>query len=474
MSSTGTAVDYNDLDRYQDELGQLPQIQSYSQALYYFPHQQDVSRDAIVEKITRAVAQIRAKVPWMGARVICVGKGEGSSGHYRVIPVAPPEPAIDITDLTDASPSYAEIRERKAPLSMIVANAKRVSPVPGYPHRFEVDRDDDPAHCVRLQVSFVRGGVLLSFSIMHTMADAGGMFAYINMVAMGMRGEAIPASLLACVNMDRRGAVPLLTGKDPKEPAPLDHSHHLRKPLTPWDPLVPRQAARNHVFRFTATAMAAIKDLTGAPGAEGWDPAVAFISTDDALSAFCWQRFILARTRRRGGFALPADTRSQFTRQMDGRRLVGLPTDYAAVVSHTARVTLTFAEVATGPLAAVACALRVALNAANTAQHLRSMATFVAGTADRSAITYAGDFDPDRDVGTSSTRSLEKKAFPDFGPLLGTPEFYRRPPSMPFPATVVFLPSTEGGCDADACVTDEDFETLMADPEWTKYVEHIG
>ncbi|KLU92893.1 hypothetical protein MAPG_11845 [Magnaporthiopsis poae ATCC 64411] len=102
------------------------------------------------------------------------------------------------------------------------------------------------------------------------------------------------------------------------------------------------------------------------------------------------------------------------------------------------------------------------------------MATNVAGTADRSAITYTGDFNPDRDVGSSSTRWFQKSAFPDFGPLLGIPEFYRRPPSLPFPSTVLFFPSTEGNCDADVCVTDEDFETLMADPEWTKYAEHIG
>ncbi|KLU92556.1 hypothetical protein MAPG_11501 [Magnaporthiopsis poae ATCC 64411] len=135
MGSTDIAVNYNDLDRYQDELGQLPQLQAYTQSLYYFPHKQGVSRDAIVEKLTRAVTLVRAKVPWMGARVVCVGKGEGSSGHYRVIPVAPPEPAVDVADLTDASPSYAEMRERRAPLSMIVANAKRLSPVSGYPLR---------------------------------------------------------------------------------------------------------------------------------------------------------------------------------------------------------------------------------------------------------------------------------------------------------------------------------------------------
>ncbi|AEO68594.1 uncharacterized protein THITE_2054210 [Thermothielavioides terrestris NRRL 8126] len=480
--------DYQNLDRYQDNaLGQLPMLQVYSHLMYLFPLSEQISREKVVQELSDAVTKVRKAVPWLGARVVNVGKTATSSGVYRPVATAFPSPAIDVADATGnpAVPTYAEFRAAKAALGKI--DSKICTPVPGFPVKCDVDSDEHPAHVVRVQATFVRGGVLVDFAIAHNMADARGHLGFIRLVAATMRGESIPAPVLAQACQDRRDAVPLLRDDEPM----LDHSHHRRPPVTADAPLTGniKEPARYHVFRFTVASMAALKELASAGsqpqqqtttnGTSGVSlpppPSVPFISTDDALCAFYWQRVTAARQASRDSAPLPASTVSRFTRQADGRRLVGLGPDYMADVIHTVSTWLTLGEVTGLPLSGVAAHLRARLDATNTAHHLRSFATFVAREPDKSTITYAGAFDARVDVGCTSTRSLWREAFPSFGPLLGTPEFLRRPPSIPFPGTLALFPGSPGGdCDAVACLTDSEFDALSADPEWVKYVEYIG
>ncbi|KAK0713558.1 hypothetical protein B0T26DRAFT_858248 [Lasiosphaeria miniovina] len=491
MGSVQVEEDYGNLDRYQDVLGQLPMLQVYSHVLYFFAMPEGVTAQDVVRDLEVAVTKVRRQVPWMGARIVNEGKGPGSSGLYRPVACAPPQPAIDVKFIPDDAghPSYAELRTHKAPQSMI--QTELLTPVPAFPQKFD-DSDESPAHVVRVQASFIRGGVIVDFAIAHNIADAGGHFGLVKLVAAAMRGEAIAPELLALANHDRRG-LPRLLGPD--EPL-LDHSRHKRSSLLP--PPAPNpspEPARYHVFRFSPQSMARLKVLASQPEptspsdtapalvpapapvpahahahahATAHAPAPAFISTDDALCAFIWKRLISVRQGRH-----PPTTRSRFGRQMDGRRLVGLGPDYMGEMAHNAECVLSFGELATLPVGAIAGRLRAALNAANTLHHLRSFATFVAREEDKAAITYAGEFRGETDVGCSSIRAL-RGVFPGFG-RLGTPEFVRRPPSVPFASTVVLFPGSEAGdCDAVACLTDRDFAVLRGDVEWNEFVEYIG
>ncbi|KAI1160767.1 transferase family-domain-containing protein [Nemania serpens] len=457
--------EYQDLDRYQDVLGQLPMLQAYSHILYFFPAPPEVPKEQIIRDLEKAITKVRKMVPWMGARVINVGKQPGNSGLYRPIKCPLPEKAIDVVEASGTSGvvTYKLIGERKAPLALI--DTDLLTPVVGYPNKYD-DSDEHPAHVVRLQATFIPGGVIVCFALEHNMGDAGGHFGFVKLIAIAMCGEEFPADLLAQANYDRRRAVPLLEEHEPM----LDHSHHRRPAITSSTPLAPASSkyARYHVFRFTAAAMAGLKELASQP--EGFNKGVAFISTDDAVCAFCWQRLILARFKR-GRF--PAETQSRFGRQIDGRPALGLPPNYMGDVAHTVSAWMTFGALASAPLATIASCLRARLNETHDLYHIRSFATFIAQEPDKSTITYAGKFNPDVDVGCSSIRGL-RGVFPEFG-VLGRPEFIRRPPSVPFPSTLVLFPGTpEGDCDAVLCLTDADFETLMADEEWRNAVEYIG
>lgn len=451
---------YHDLDRYQDILGQLPMLQVYSHILYMFPMPKNGSREDIIRNLEKAIVQVREKVPWMGSRVVNVGKGPGNSGLYRVIACSRPEKPIDVKDASDAMPSYSAINERKAPVSML--DSKMLTPVPAFPERFE-DSDENPAYVTRLQATFIEGGLILDFCIHHNIADAGGHFGFVRLMAMVMSGKEIPESLLAHANRDRRNLFPLLS---PDEPM-LDHSHHKRPPITENAPLVKPEPAKYHILRFTPAKLVKLKELASQP--EGFDPKVPFITTDDALSAFCWQRLVKVRSHN-----FPPDTRSRFSRAIDGRKMVGIAPEYMGDVIHNVATFMTFKELVESPLSTVASLMRKRLNESSNAHHLRSFATFIAKEPDKSTITYGGHFNPATDVGCSSIRA-RADLFPDFG-TLGKPDFIRRPPTtLPFPSLLIFFPgNTDGDCDASACLTDMDFEALNKDPLWTEFVEYIG
>ncbi|KAE8372512.1 trichothecene biosynthesis acetyltransferase [Aspergillus bertholletiae] len=450
----------NHLDRYQDILGQLPMLQAYSHILYMFPTPKNATREEIVQSLEKAVCEVKEKVPWMGGRVVNVGRKSGNSGIYKVVPCAPPEAHIVIRDFSDTLPAYSAIKAKKAPLSMI--DTRLLTPVPGFPRRFE-DSDENPARVIWLQVSFVKGGLIIDFVIHHNMADAGGHFGFVKLVAMVMRGEKIPCYVIEQANRDRRSLFSLLA---PNEPM-LDHSHHKCRPPAGDSsfPMEPEQA-RYHVIRFTTTNMRRLKDL--AQYHKTLDPNISFISTDDILCAFCWKHFTRVRLRR-----FKSDTRSRFSRAVDGRKALNIAPGYMGDVIHNVTTWLSFKELTEAPLGTVASHLRKNLIRLNTAYHIRSFASFISSEPDKATITYGGQFNPSTDVGCSSIRGMTD-AFPDFG-LLGQPDLIRRPPTDPFPGLLVLIPGSPGGdCDAYVCLTDTDMVALSMDPEWTEYVEYIG
>jgi trichothecene 3-O-acetyltransferase len=452
---------YQDLDRYQDVLGQLPMLQVYAHILYLFPMPETVTREEIIRELEKAITMVREKVPWMGARVINVGKKPGNSGLYRVIQCPPPKKGIEVKDRSSTLPSYAQIKERKAPISML--DSKLLTPVPAFPELFE-DSEEDPAYVVRLQASFIEGGVILDFVKQHNMADAGGHFGFVRLMSMAMRGEAFPDSLLEQVNRDRRDLFQLL---GPDEPM-LDHSHHRRPHVSASTPIVKSDPARYHIFRFTKSKMNQLKEL--ASQREGFHPDVSYISTDDALSAFCWKRFTTARMHR----LQKPDIISRFSRAIDARKTLGISADYMGDLIHNVTTWLSFKDLNEAPLSTIASHMRKQLNKTNNAYNVRSFATFIAREPDKSTITYGGQFNFDTDVGCSSVLR-RTDLFPVFGNL-GRPDFIRRPtfPDAPFPGLLIFFPgNVNGDCDALTCLADKDFDALNVDPEWNQYVEYI-
>ena len=191
--------DYQNLDRYQNVLGQLPMLQVYSHILFPFPMPEGVTREEIIQDLEVAIIKVKEKVPRMAAMIINVGKGPGISGLYKVVPYPPTKKPIYMKDVSHAFPPYSEIKGRTTPIPMLAP--EHPAPATVFLQRCE-DSEEDRACVVRLQASFVDGQVFLDFVTQHNMTDAAGLFGFTRLIAMATRDEEFPNSFLEQVNQD--------------------------------------------------------------------------------------------------------------------------------------------------------------------------------------------------------------------------------------------------------------------------------
>ncbi|ROW11992.1 hypothetical protein VPNG_05258 [Cytospora leucostoma] len=474
-ASTDTA---RDNDRFQDVVGQFPQLKTYNQLVLIFRCSPDIGHESVVAAIRGALDHIINLVPWIGERVVHEAQDGGRSGFCKTVPFTSPLHAAKILTVKDASdvcPSYDELEQCGAPVPML--DGKILCPMPAWPLSYtEIDVGEAPV--MVFQLTFIKNGLLLNFSNQHNMVDGVGAYAIFKLLSIVMQGEAIPRSLIYQANMDRRTVIPLL---DPGQPL-RDHSH-LLKPKTqrttapaqaPAPAPPPPPPSRWVLFRVLRKSIPSIKRAASHVD-QFVDSSIKYVSTNDALCAFYWKR--LASTRIRNGSVADPDTQvSKFLRALDARSAVGVPAGYLGQMVYHAATRCSYRELAAPELtlSALASRLRADLNASNTEWAVRSYATFVAGVPDKSALVYGGGFDPATDVGNSSMSQLDFTAL-EFG-LLGRPTFLRRPNLTPVPGVMYVLPpeGEAGDLPVLLCLPEKDIDGLRADEEWGPSTEYVG
>ncbi|KXX79168.1 Trichothecene 3-O-acetyltransferase [Madurella mycetomatis] len=452
---------------YQDVLGQLPRLKTYTHMLLCFPLRDDLSPTALIISLESAARALFRAFPWLAFRVVHEGSGPGNSGTFRLAPCpdfAAQNAIVRTKDCTDICPTYQEILDARGPVDMLDGGV--LGPVPAFPHIYD-DAELDPAPVFTLQANLVQGGLLLDAAAQHNFIDGGGLLRLLELLAGAMRGEPFSAEALKHGNCDRSTLIPLL-GRD--EPM-LDHSHLIREPLAtgaPKPPLAqPPQAARWHFVRFPSHKVTALKERAN----DDTRPQNAFVSTNDALSAFIWRRLSAVRLPRIEGRA--EEVSSKFSRALDARRALGIPRDYLGQMGYNATCRLAFGELRDWSLGDVALHLRRAVERVNHEHAVRSWASFVAREPDKSRIMFGGAFDPDHDVGVSSLVHASVHGV-EFG-VLGKPMLVRRPRFGPLEGCVYLWTATgEGDVDVLLCLKGKDWEGLERDEEWGKYTEFIG
>ncbi|SPQ20704.1 f0a33512-b97a-465e-b6ad-25dcae1e0f3e [Thermothielavioides terrestris] len=364
-------------------------------------------------------------------------------------------------------PSYEELVGARGPASTLPGEL--LAPRKAFPESYN-ETEQDPAPVIALQANFVRGGLLLDCAAQHNFVDMSGIEQCYSLLATALRGEPFPSDAIAQGNMDRRNLVPLLQADEPV----LDHGQFVRPgpDNMPPPPAEPESPFSWRYFRFSPAKLAALKAMATPPTTEtetGASSAPPYVSTNDALTAFCWQRVIAARLARRQ----TPEAVAKFCRAVDARRSMGVPAGYMGDLVTIATTTLGFRELAEAPLADIAGRLRRDLTAVNNRDYVRSFATWIQRTADKTTIAYGGRFNPDTDIGSSSWAHV-KLAKVAFGPL-GRPSLIRRPDFVPLRSDIYFMPQTENGdIDALLCFNQADFDGLMADEMWTAFADYIG
>ncbi|KAH0377668.1 hypothetical protein KCU92_g9111, partial [Aureobasidium melanogenum] len=445
----------------QDVVGQLPFLKTYSHLLLAFPlADSDEARSSSVYDIQSAAVRLRAAIPWLSARVVNECSGSGNSGLFRL---KPRSEHIDVRvhEAFDVCHTYDELLSAQGPATML--DGGLLAPCKAFPESYE-DTDANPAPVLVFQINLIKGGILLDCAAQHNFIDMSGIEQCFNLLAMAMNGQPFPPEAIKAGNMDRRTLIPLLSQRksafDPRQFIRRLPSEQGPAPSEPDSPF------SWCYFRFTAMKLADLKVLAMAKSGTSTETSV---STNDAVTAFCWKHVTTARLRRRQ----TPHAIAKLCRAVDARKTMGVPTEYMGDLVTIATSCMTFQGLADASLGDIAMTLRRDLNAVNNREYIRSFATFIADTADKSTIVYGGKFNPDTDIGCSSWARLGLSHV-RFGSL-GKPALIRRPTFGPLKSDIYFMPQTESGdTDALLCFNDADTKALRADDEWMKYADFIG
>ena len=461
----------DDLARYQDVIGQLARLKTYTHLLLCFPIPDELFRNSVIKSLETAALKLISTFQWLTSKVVNEDAGPGNSGVFKLAPCplfAPPNSIVRVKDCSDACVPYAEIAKARGPFPML--DGKILGPVKAFPEMYE-ETESEPAPVIAIQANFIQGGLLLDTATQHNFIDGGGLFQCMRLFAKALRGEEFSDLEAQEGNRDRRNLIPLL---GPNEPL-LDHSHLKRLPLTTDQgqqppPAASRPPAAWYCFRFPAPKLAQLKALANKDISRNlYDRSIPFVSTNDAVSAFCWKRVGAVRLIRRQR----PDDFSKFSRAMDVRRAMQVPKEYMGQMGYNATCRLTFRDLEKASLGTTASILRKTVKDVNNEYSVRSWVTFIANEPDKSTIMFGGSFNPDTDIGLSSLAHAELHSA-EFG-VLGKPELVRRPNFLPLESCVYLWAQTEAGdLDVLMCLNEADIHALKRDGEWQEYAEFIG
>lgn len=460
-----------DLDEYLDVLGQQPLLKIYTQICFCFSVADASSHSAIINTLTRGLERLSTSFPWLAGKVVDEGAGEGNSGIFKIKPLQK-SPRLVVKDLRhDASiPTMDAFRRANFPFPML--DESTIAPRKTLQGSSD-ESASDPTPVFLLQANFITGGLLLTFVGQHNTMDMTGQGQIIHLFSKACRNEPFTSEELSTGNLARRNLIPLLDDSyklgselarqivipTPSHPIPNGTNAHPAPP--------PPLNCTWTYFTFHPTALTALKSLATTtitlPSA--------YVSTDDALSAFVWQSVIRARLPR-----LTPTAESTLARAVDVRQHLDIPLTYPGLVQNMTYHTYTLGKLVEEPLGYVASQLRLAVDAKTStlAYNTRALATFLDRAADKTIVSFTATLDLSVDLMLSSWAKLDCYEL-DFGLGLGTAEAVRRPQFEPVESLIYLMPRTlEGEIAVAICLRGEDLERLRADEKFARYATYIG
>ncbi|KAI3394113.1 hypothetical protein diail_3237 [Diaporthe ilicicola] len=356
--------------------------------------------------------------------------------------------------------------EAGGPMNLLDGNVFAVRK--GLPDSY--DESKEPAPVLVIQANMIEGGIVLCFQGNHHTMDMNGMAHMMKLYSKALRGESFSDDEIKHGNRERGNAIKLL-GPDDKR---ADVSMLMVRPAPPGNPET-SPAAPNVKWVYLHLDGSRVADLkTAALESSGGGGPGQWISTDDALSAFMFQRITAARMKR----IEKKQPQITFCRAVNGRRYLDppLPEEY---MGH--KVTCTFttvpldSELATSDFGALARQIRTDILSIKS-NDIESIATALHELDDKNALSYGASLKMSGwDLMLSSFAGLGLNQI-DFGDVLGgKPLFSKRPRFAPIEGLLYFMPrTTDGDVDVACCLRTDDIETLKRDAEFLKYGRYVG
>ncbi|KAI4606501.1 hypothetical protein J4E83_010092 [Alternaria metachromatica] len=488
-----------DLDMDIDLMGAQPALfKLYTQLALFFPLSEEegqvpASRDTtvITAIITAGLAELAKTFPWVAGQVVDVNANANSHSDdsdsddrakplFRIRPYEPVPQCIVRDYTSDAEiASLAQIIDAGFPMRML--GEETWAPCPtlaalGFDPRKASGEDDRPAPVMLVQISYIRGGMVLCVNLQHNVCDMMGQAAVIGWLSKACAGEEFTREERKVGNMVRTGVVPLI------EDEGWVPGMELQNQLFPPAPTVVKEedTAESTVagapvkcrwvyFDFSASSLKTLKDLATTTLPQDF---TSFISTDDALTAFIFLSVLRARQTR-----LPPSTPTTLARAVDARRYLNIHPNYPGILQNMAYTRYTLSTLLSTPLGHIAATMRHSVDpaASDIAFRTRSLVTFLAQSPDNAAKTSpTATLDMSVDVALSSWTKVPAYEW-DFGRGLGKAVAVRRPGFVPVEGLVYLMPKgREGSVAVAMCLREEDLGVLKRDGEWERMATYVG
>lgn len=431
----------------------------------------------IIQKLEAGLEKLSSAFPWVAGQV----SKEGNS--IRMTPLAR-TPRLVVKDFTSdpSFPTMSEYRAAKFPFSMLDESV--VCPVNTLPGDFA----QGSAPIFLIQVNFIVGGLLLTFTAEHGAMDMTAQAQIISLLSKACKGESFTPSEIADGNVDRRTTIKLLENytigpeldNQVKKPpaATIDENTNgsVEKTVDPDSEgeskeknerlkSNPQPECLWAYFSFSKESLTQLKSEATDTITSG------YVSTDDTITAFIWK--LVARARL---FRLPPNTQTTFARAIDARRFVGVSKTYLGLLNNMTYHKQSLEEVSQAPLGVIASEFRRAVDP-RTSQleyNTRAYATAFTQSEDKSILGPVINLEVGKDVMLSSWANINSYDL-DFGLGVGKPECVRRPRLAPVESLVYIMPRDPNGNSAAAVsLSVEDMDAVRRDPEFVKYATYVG
>ena len=437
-------------------LGQLP-LNFYTQVLLGFSLESQ-NLEAAVQNLTDEIQTLIKSIPFLAGQVTLEGKNSTSSGVYRIVARENVD-ILSIKNCISSCSSFADILSARAPASML--NGNLLAPMKGLPETH------DPANGLPvwlLQLNIVKGGVILCSSCMHQSLDMNGHGHLLSLLAQACNNLDFGSEDILAGNLDGSTIIPLLGDNE----TPLKHEN-FRCPsrLGVNAPAAQVSLPSTWVYyHFTKANHVKLKTeaMSGPSGVADW------VSTNDALTAFIWQRVAIARSRR---FSPVTSMFCDRLVNVRGRLQPPVPAGYMGHMLILDQIAQSFSQLAKASLSDLAVQLRRSLNSIDD-YHVRSAATLIKHEKDKSTFQYGANAVSGRDLTISSWAGLNLATI-SFGPALGRAKFIRRPVQADCEGLAYLMPATiDGDIDLAISLSSADYGSIGQDPVWNTFAERIG
>lgn len=452
---------------------QMPGIATYTVVLLGFPLENS-NVEEVKNQLRSATDTMTKAFPWMRGTVqLTVPEGEEAtnSGTYWLSTETARGHENEVLRFKDVSaelPSYSDMLKSKAPMTSIPGDL--LAPQKGLPASVNPTKDNAPA--LDIQANFVNGGVLLCFASEHNVTDMNGQGQIIRLFSQALRVEPFTKQQLEIGNVDRRAFLPRL--KDGEKPLEFPHvmgPSKLGKDVWGSEPV----DASWKMVRFTFDKSKTLKELASKKAYDATvngttSAAPEWISTNDALMAFMWQRITAARSGK-----FDKSEKAVMVRAVNSRKRLQpqIPEEYMGHAVCCTSNGFPIEEMAKHEnIARIAAGLRQSLYEADD-YTVRSFIDLISKEKDKSKFDYTTPMTWPKDLIASSWAEL-RLSTTAFGSL-GMPDFVRRPNFDPFPSCIYITDKTKNG-DYDVAISlaSDDWTELEKDEVWNTYAEMIG